>query len=275
MDQLGGHRREGATGAGAAAALGLAGAGTAGAAAALLAAGTAEQLAATGARAPLGEAVPVLATGAGAVVTGWLAVVLLLGAVAALPRRPGPAGALPALARRCAPRLAPRVAAVLTGAVVAAAGTASAQAVPSPTAVAPGAPCPTASVPTASAIPVPWLDQPAEHASSRAGDGPASVPRPDLTRRPGGASPATADVAPAGERAGQRPPTIEVVAGDTLWELAAAHLPAGATDADVARAWPRWHAANREVIGPDPDLLLPGQRLRLPEGAAGHVGADR
>lgn len=58
--------------------------------------------------------------------------------------------------------------------------------------------------------------------------------------------------------------TVVVRRGDTLWDLARRHLPAGATDARIARAWPLWYAANRAVIGPDPGLLLPGQRLRVP-----------
>ncbi|WP_425600034.1 hypothetical protein [Ornithinimicrobium sufpigmenti] len=33
---------------------------------------------------------------------------------------------------------------------------------------------------------------------------------------------------------------------------------------DIAEEWPRWYAANRELIGPDPDLILPGQELRIP-----------
>jgi len=52
--------------------------------------------------------------------------------------------------------------------------------------------------------------------------------------------------------------------GDSLWSIAARHLPAGATDHEIAAAWPRWYAANRTVIGPDPDLLRPGQRLVPP-----------
>ena len=53
--------------------------------------------------------------------------------------------------------------------------------------------------------------------------------------------------------------------GDTLWSIAARRLGEGATDAEVAAAWPRWYAANRDVVGPDPDLLLPGQVLHAPE----------
>lgn len=58
-----------------------------------------------------------------------------------------------------------------------------------------------------------------------------------------------------------------VVAGDSLWSIAAAHLGADATDADVARAWPAWHAANRDVVGADPHHIEPGQVLVAPEGA--------
>ncbi len=61
-------------------------------------------------------------------------------------------------------------------------------------------------------------------------------------------------------------PDGEVVVrrGDTLWDLAARSLGPGASDADVAAAWPRWWHANRDAIGADPDLLLPGTRLCAP-----------
>lgn len=61
--------------------------------------------------------------------------------------------------------------------------------------------------------------------------------------------------------------TDEVVVrgGDTLWDIAARHLGPDASAADIAHEWPRWHAANRAVIGDDPDLLRPGERL-LPPG---------
>ena len=60
------------------------------------------------------------------------------------------------------------------------------------------------------------------------------------------------------------PEAVRVRPGDTLWELAARSLPRPATDADRAAEWPRWWAANRDVVGDDPDLLLPGQRLVAP-----------
>ncbi len=58
--------------------------------------------------------------------------------------------------------------------------------------------------------------------------------------------------------------TVVVRSGDTLWSIAERSLPAGRTDADVARAWPRWFEANRAVIGPDPSLLHPGEVLGPP-----------
>lgn len=60
------------------------------------------------------------------------------------------------------------------------------------------------------------------------------------------------------------PELLVVAAGDSLWTIAAAHLPAGATPADVDRAWRCWYATNVAVIGPDPNLLLPGLRLVRP-----------
>lgn len=59
---------------------------------------------------------------------------------------------------------------------------------------------------------------------------------------------------------------IVVRPGDTLWAVAARALPPGATDAQIAAACARWHAANRDVIGDDPDLIFPTQRLTPPLG---------
>jgi len=61
---------------------------------------------------------------------------------------------------------------------------------------------------------------------------------------------------------------VVVVRGDTLWDIAARHLPAGASDAQVAAAWPAWYAANTATIGPDPSVIRPGQVLAVPAGVA-------
>lgn len=63
------------------------------------------------------------------------------------------------------------------------------------------------------------------------------------------------------ERRGQ---TVVVRRGDTLWAIAQAHLGSRADVASTAREVRRWHRANRDVIGPDPDLIHPGQRLVPP-----------
>ncbi len=63
---------------------------------------------------------------------------------------------------------------------------------------------------------------------------------------------------------------VVVQPGDSLWRIAARELAARAgttehpTDGQIAREWPRWYAANRAVIGPDPNLIYPGQRLTPP-----------
>lgn len=59
-------------------------------------------------------------------------------------------------------------------------------------------------------------------------------------------------------------PMLTVRRGDTLWSIAADHLPGSPTVEQVAESWPRWYAANQDVIGPDPHLILPGQQLRAP-----------
>jgi len=55
---------------------------------------------------------------------------------------------------------------------------------------------------------------------------------------------------------------VQVASGDTLWDIAARRLGAGAS-------WPAIYALNRDVIGPDPGVITPGQRLALPSEATG------
>ncbi|MGC4111242.1 MAG: LysM peptidoglycan-binding domain-containing protein [Nocardioides sp.] len=61
--------------------------------------------------------------------------------------------------------------------------------------------------------------------------------------------------------------TVVVRAGDCLWSIAAQDLPDGASDMTVVARWRQIYAANREVVGVDPDQLVPGQRLILPPHA--------
>jgi nucleoid-associated protein YgaU len=54
-----------------------------------------------------------------------------------------------------------------------------------------------------------------------------------------------------------------VVPGDSLWSIATEHAPRSDV-ATVARETQRWYDANRATVGPDPNLIRPGQRLSAP-----------
>lgn len=82
----------------------------------------------------------------------------------------------------------------------------------------------------------------------------AGLPLPD--RAVGGATIPTRSEPP--------PATVVVRAGDSLWALAERDLGPAASPAEVARHARRLHRLNRAVVGPDPDLIHPGQQLRLP-----------
>ncbi|MEP6815461.1 MAG: hypothetical protein ABI873_07930 [Marmoricola sp.] len=69
--------------------------------------------------------------------------------------------------------------------------------------------------------------------------------------------------------------SVLVRRGDTLWGIAAARLPAGAGCDDVGRAWRLLYDVNRSRVGSDPDLIMPGTRLRLPPQPPPHQEDDR
>jgi resuscitation-promoting factor RpfA len=106
--------------------------------------------------------------------------------------------------------------------------------------------------------------QPTTAPSAEVAPSPDATADPSLTALPAASLAAAQPV--TGISPGEPQATRTVRAGDTLWDLAAAHLDPDATVAQVAAAWPRWYEANREVIGADPDLLLPGQVLHVPAG---------
>jgi nucleoid-associated protein YgaU len=60
------------------------------------------------------------------------------------------------------------------------------------------------------------------------------------------------------------PGSVVVRRGDTLWAIAAHTLPPGADQQRVARRCAELYRLNRAVVGGDPDLIRPGQRLVLP-----------
>lgn len=57
------------------------------------------------------------------------------------------------------------------------------------------------------------------------------------------------------------PAPITVRAGDSLWSIASDRLGPHASAADIDAAWRELYAANRLVVGTDPDLILPGLDL--------------
>lgn len=74
--------------------------------------------------------------------------------------------------------------------------------------------------------------------------------------------PVTPDRTPPDVRAPEAA-THVVRPGECLWSIVRDHSPA-LEDSDVSAEVTRWHRANRDVIGPDADLIQPGQRLDPP-----------
>lgn len=109
--------------------------------------------------------------------------------------------------------------------------------------------------PDGSAAPLPplgWGDQPAP-----ADTGPSASATPSGSENPDG---------PGGPAPGAPlPRTVTVERGDSLWSITDDLLgPAPDSISAIAASWPQLHEANRHLIGPDPDRLLPGQELTVP-----------
>ncbi|MFE5341165.1 LysM peptidoglycan-binding domain-containing protein [Isoptericola sp. NPDC056578] len=127
---------------------------------------------------------------------------------------------------------------------------------------------PTGPTPEASsvALDLGWRSTAAE------GEAPADAPTDEAVERP--AAPeedvlveevAAAPVAHhAAQDADDDEPVRVVLRGDTLWGIATEALGGSPTDAEILREVTRWHTENRDVIGADPDHLLPGQILHAP-----------
>lgn len=73
-------------------------------------------------------------------------------------------------------------------------------------------------------------------------------------------SPGTGATTPRGASASD----VAVRPGDSLWLIARRQLGSSATPAQTAAEWPRWYAANRATVGPDPNVLRPGSQLHAP-----------
>jgi resuscitation-promoting factor RpfA len=123
------------------------------------------------------------------------------------------------------------------------------------------------SAPTPASAPTP-TSSPATAAAATPSRARLPAPSPPSAPAPEAAAPPSSPTArPAAAAAGTGAPVV-VRPGDSLWSIAAADLArrtgARPPDARVATAWPRWWSANRDTVGDDPDLLLPGARLQPP-----------
>ncbi|WP_106818116.1 LysM peptidoglycan-binding domain-containing protein [Janibacter massiliensis] len=207
----------------------------------------------------------------------WLLLALAVSAAAHLPGLPGRVSG--ALARRIAPVAVRRLAAIAVGVGVVGSGVATtaspATAAPAPVLAAavdddvpspafaptvtraPSSSASTPTAPTAGTAVVPTLSEVAVR-----NERPGWVPSASSVRRPADARLVTG---PARESVGGE---VVVHRGDCLWDIVAAHLGPSATDDDIVREWPRWYAANRDVIGDDPDRITPVSFLYTSHAAA-------
>ena len=226
----------------------------------------------------LTRALVLLACGAGALGAAWHALSGALAVIALAGPAPSARGAgirraaLRALHRWGAPIMRRTTAGALVAAVAAGAPAMAAQ--------APGASDDLGWAPTASAS-APAEPAPAPGPDASPGAEPAA-PRPDpAAGAPSGetsAAEAPAGDPPAAEAPSAPATTHRVSAGESLWSITEELLGAGAAGAPtdpssggppaqarVARAWPILYAANAESIGADPDIILPGTVLSVPE----------
>jgi len=215
--------------------------------------------------APVGAGLVFLTTGLGAVGTAWAC--LLLGTATVSLARQGPeAPASPAALDAEGARHG------LTGRVAAGLLVAASLGVAPATAAEPASPGTVACQPADAGEPSTQTPLPEIGPDPRDTAQADGIPVPGWTPTVTTVEPARAasgEVGLVSTSATSTPGTDEVVVhrGDTLWDIAARHLGDQATDQDVAEAWPRWYAANRDVVGDDPDLLHPGQRLVVPAQA--------
>jgi resuscitation-promoting factor RpfA len=184
----------------------------------------------------------------------WLGIGLLAALCAALP---GAAGELAGwLARQALPAALYRLCvgtvgvSVLVGPIAAGTAVVAADRAPAFAEVATVADPPPPAWPTGAPVPPPAWPQGTNAPAMRPA---APVPPAD----PGPPAGQASNAAPAGTAVTVRP-------GDSLWLIAARRLGAGATPDQIGVAWREWYAANRALIGADPNLIRPGQVLLDP-----------
>lgn len=148
---------------------------------------------------------------------------------------------------------------------------------PAPRTPAPRTPAP-APHPTPDPTPGPMPDPvPDPVPASTPGPAPSPDPAHPLVSAPGptgrtGPRSAPGSSADPGQEPRRTPAaagrTVVVRPGDSLWSIAARTLPEGSGPAQVDSAWRRIYAANRPPLGPDPDLIRPGDVLGIPRDLA-------
>lgn len=197
----------------------------------------------------------------------WLVLSLLLITLSAIPGALG--SACGAVAARMTPALYHRAARIALGLSVAAGPVAAGLPASAAPADHSSQVVATQSLPnlerpvTRGGMSIPDLDRPVT--------GPAWQGIPDLSRpvtgeqlpnpeRPDSRDPITR----AGDRGDRQTQEYVVKRGDTLWDIASTHLPDDADATQITQEWHRWYDANRDVIGGDPDLILPGQVFTPP-----------
>ncbi len=180
------------------------------------------------------SAILTVAVAASWLLLGWLTLGLAVGLVGELPGAAGRAAR--ALASVVLPR-AIRQAVALTLGVGLVTATASAAAA-DPGSTGSGSPA------SSTSVAVDWPVQP------------PSAPSSPVLPPPAHGGPSGSDDPPDG--------VVLVRPGDSLWAIAGVRLGSGATPAQIAAAVSAWYQVNLAVIGPDPDLIHPGQRLAVP-----------
>jgi resuscitation-promoting factor RpfA len=180
----------------------------------------------------------------------WLMLGLLVTLASRLAGRPD--GLLEALSRRITPALIRRLVTTATGASL----------VFTPT-TAIGAPMAPRALLTTIGAAMPGSPTGPSVTSSRAAETAPSLPLETTPLLPAESTPGPPldPAPPAG--------TVLVKPGDSLWRITAQRLGPSATDGQIAVGWPYWYWANRQVIGRDPNLLRPGERLAVPTAQEG------
>jgi resuscitation-promoting factor RpfA len=123
-----------------------------------------------------------------------------------------------------------------------------------------------ASVP-AHAVTAETHHRPSDRLATRDVDGLTGLAEPDRTTGGGREAVPRLATARVSDGPGRRPRARVVRPGESLWSISAALLPSTATDADVTLGWHSLAQANADRLGSDPDLILPGTRLLVPDPA--------